>query len=195
MRSRSFTGNRYDYKVRTNDLYLLEDRGTHKIYYNGGYDQLIVENLDTHNIELFEIKGQYSYHLNTYLTQLDLTHEECKNGNSKYPRFMRLENDENGNIREQAVHVCVFFTCCKDEWKGKARYSEIMNSGVYNIDHHDGNRYNFTPDNLKLETVEENSKKGGDGYNRDLTKLNEEIWLGDEEDLLTVIISILGRKR
>ena len=190
MRSRSFTGNRYDYNTSIYNLYLLEKKGTHKIFKNKGYDQLIVMNIGTENIELFETHGLLAYHLNTYLEQIDCSHKECLHGNSKYPRFMRLENDENGHIREQAVHVVVFFTCCKDEWSGRARYSDIMNSGVYSIDHHDGNRYNFSPSNLKLLSASENRLKGGDGNNRDLIKLEEELWLYGEEDLLSVIMSI-----
>lgn len=187
MRTVEYNSERFDYRRTVEDFDLLRECPGYLVADNPGYDQALVLNIRTGNVELFEKHGNYYYHLNTYLEQQDLTHPECCRDKSLYPRFMRLENGPDGELREQAVHVVVFFALCKELWKGKCSFSQLMNCGIWNIDHIDGNRYNFNPANLQLLRIDENSRKGGQGSDSEKTAYNQKRWLEGEEDLNIVI--------
>lgn len=187
MRTVNYSGERYDYKRTIEDFDLLRECPKYLVADNPGYSQALVLNLETGNVELFERHGLFYYHLNTYLEQQDLTHPECNRDKSLYPRFMRIENGPDGELREQAVHVVVFFALCKDKWGGRDRWSNIMNCMIWNIDHIDGNRYNFSPANLQLMKISENAAKGGQGSDPEKTAYNQQRWLDSEEDLNMLI--------
>lgn len=184
MRSKSFI-KEWDYRVPKQSLYNYTDLYS-CIYHreeNKGYNAVLIHNIVSGNTEIFELIGDYAYHLNQYLTQRNTSHEECNSHYTNYPRVSRVPQDDD-IIRENSVHAMIFYSFCKEEWKAKHFcYSYVMNQMGYTIDHKNDDRYCNKPGNLQLLTLEENqAKRDKTDLNRHFYKVNEARWLREEED-------------